>query len=141
MSKVTIEDEQGNKVEVDLRVKTRLEVIIDELDALTRRIDRVPGYTFKPSKHAYRSAKSYILETYTRMGNSFPTPSFVLDGERGIIIKWAHNGHSVRLNCLPDWNDENYIYFENGEYDVEDNVTPDVLYKRLIWLMNQQLPA
>lgn len=121
------------------RVKTRLEIINDELDALMRRSDGIPGYTFKPTKHAYRSAKNYIFETYTKMGNSFPTPTFVLDGEGGIIIKWTTpNGRSVRLNCLPDWADQNYLYFENGEYDVEDNITPDILRERLNWLIQHE---
>lgn len=120
------------------RVKTRLEIINDELDALMRRSDGIPGYTFKPTKHAYRSAKSYIFGTYAKMGNSFPTPTFVLDGERGIIIKWTHNGYTVRLNCLPEWGDQNYIYYENGDYDVEDNITPEMLKNRLQWLIQHE---
>lgn len=117
-----------------VRVKTRLELLIDELDAL--RLRRDPA--FRPSKHAYRSAKFYIFETYAKMRNSFPTPTFVLDGERGIILKWTHNGYTVRLNCLPDLGDQNYIYFENGEFDIEDNVTPDLLQQRLNWLMQHE---
>lgn len=120
------------------RVKTRLEMIIDELDALKRRPNDIPGYVFRPTDHAYRSAKLYIFATYAKMGINFPTPTFVLDGEEGIIIKWDQDGRSVRLNCMADWGEQNYIYFENGEYDVEDNVTPDTLQARLNWLIQHE---
>ncbi|HUS11296.1 MAG TPA: hypothetical protein VMZ30_12590 [Pyrinomonadaceae bacterium] len=115
------------------RPRTLLETIIDDLERLERRSD----YFFKPSKHAMRAAKFYIFETYALMGRAFPRPSFVLDGEKGIIIKWAKSGHTVRLNCLANESDDDYIYFENAEYDTEDNVTPEKLQNRLNWLLNQ----
>ena len=68
--------------------RTLLETIIDDLECLERRSD----YVFKPSKRAVRAAKFYIFETYALMGAVFPRPSFVLDGEKGIIIKWVKNG-------------------------------------------------
>ncbi len=115
-------------------VKSPLQVIIDDLESLKRRSNE----HFKPSKHAMRSARFYLFETYARMGHAFPRPSFVLDGEKGIIIKWVHNGYTVRLNCLPDESDDDYIYFENGEYDTEDNVTIDTLHNRLNWLIQHE---
>src|SRR5437764_9048519 len=75
--------------------KTQLQTIIDELDDLSRRPNNIPGYAFRPSKHAIHSAKFYIYETYAKMLDAFPRPSFVLDGEEGIIIKWTHNGYTV----------------------------------------------
>lgn len=114
--------------------KSPLQTIIDDLERLEHR----SNYDFKPSRHAMRSARLYIFETYARMGSRFPRPSFVLDGEKGIIIKWVHNGHTVRLNCLPDESDDDYIYFENGEYDTEDNVTIETLHNRLIWLTQHE---
>lgn len=126
------------KLDVSLyRPKTRLGAIINELEGLRNRTNNVPGYVFRPTKHAIHSAKFYIIETYAKMIDEFPTPSFVLDGEAGIIIKWTRNGHSVRLNCMAEFGDEDYIYFENGEYDIEDNVTPQKLQNRLNWLLNQ----
>lgn len=120
---------------VRTRARTLLETIFDDLERLGRRTN----YLFKPSTHAMRSAKFYIFETYARMGHAFPRPSFVLDGERGIIIKWTTaNGYSVRLNCLPADADEDYIYFENGQYDVEDNVTVETLENRLNWLIQHE---
>jgi hypothetical protein len=117
--------------------KTRLGAIIDELEGLRNRTNNIPGYVFRPTKHAIRSAKFYIIETYAKMLVNFPQPSFVLDGEAGIIIKWTCNGHSVRLNCMAELGEQDYIYFENGEYDIEDNVTPEKLQNRLNWLLNQ----
>jgi hypothetical protein len=117
--------------------KTRLGAIIDELDALRNRTNNIPGYIFKPTKHAIRSAKFYIIETYAKMRGDFPTPSFVLDGDAGIIIKWTRNGHAVRLSCMAELGEQDYIYFENGAYDIEDNVTPEKLQNRLNWLLNQ----
>jgi hypothetical protein len=38
---------------------------------------------------------------------------------------------------MAELGDQDYIYFENGEYDVEDNVTPQKLQNRLNWLLNQ----
>ncbi len=120
------------------RPRTLLETIIDDLDRLSRRAD----YFFRPSKHAIHSARFYIIETYIRMGDAFPHPTFVLDGEKGIIIKWCSNRHSVRLNCLSTSADEDYIYFENGEYDIEDNVTLETLQNRLNWLnQHEREPA
>jgi hypothetical protein len=72
------------------------------------------------------------------MGRAFPRPLFVLDGEKGIIIKWVRNGYTVRLNCLSNEADQDYIYFENGEYDIEDNVTVEILQNRLNWLIQHE---
>ncbi len=123
------------------RPKTRLETIIEDLDGLKRRTDNIPGSVFRPSKDAFRWAKFYIYETYTRMRDLFPTPSFVLDGEGGIIIKWTQDGRTVRLNCFADPSNPDYIYYENGEYDVEDGITPDKLKARLEWLIHEPEPA
>jgi len=117
-----------------IRPRTLLETIIDDLERLEQR----SNYLFKPSKRAMRSAKLYIFETYAKMLGAFPRPFFVLDGEKGIIIKWVANGRTVRLNCLPNEGDQDYIYFENGEYDVEDDVTPDTLRVRLNWLTQHE---
>jgi hypothetical protein len=131
-------DAAFTRLEVSVcRPKTKLGAIVDELDGLMNRTNTVPGYVFRPTKHAIRSAKFYIIETYAKMMDEFPRPSFVLDGEAGIVIKWTRNGHSVRLNCMAELGDQDYIYFENGEYDVEDNVTPQKLQNRLNWLLNQ----
>ena len=116
------------------RARSFLQTIIDDIDRLELR----SNYHFRPSKHAMRSAKLYIIHTYARMRASFPRPSFVLDGERGIVIKWELGGHSVRLNCFGDPHDDDYIYFENNEFDVEDNVTPEVLHNRLTWLLRHE---
>jgi hypothetical protein len=114
--------------------KTRLATIINEIDLLQRRTNSVGGYIFQPTKHAIRSAKSHIFMAYAKMGDAFPDPSFVLDGEQGIIIKWSKDGRTVRLNCFADPTDQDYIYFENGDYDVEDNITADKIQNRLNWL-------
>jgi hypothetical protein len=121
--------------------RTLLAEIIYELDALKRRADNLADYSFRPTKHAFRSARFYIFETYAKMGDAFPRPSFVLDGAKGIVLKWFKNGYIVRLNCLPSQADSDYIYFENGEYDVEDNVTVDILSNRLNWLIHEREPA
>ncbi len=117
------------------RPQTQLEIIIDELDHLSSRTNSIPGYVFKPSSYAIHSAKFYIYETYAKMMSTFPSPSFVLDGQEGIIIKWSINDRTVRLNCMGGPGDPDYIYFENGEYDIEDSVTPDTLKDRLNWLI------
>src|SRR5215218_7643707 len=90
------------------KAKSLLQLIFDDLDRLELR----SNYHFRPSKHAMRSARFYILETYAKMGAAFPRPFFVLDGENGIIIKWVRNGYTVRLNCLSNESDDDYIYFE-----------------------------
>lgn len=111
-----------------------LQSIIDDIDRLGLRSNP----RFRPTKHALGSAKLYVIQAYVRMGNEFPRPSFVLDGERGIVIKWQRNEHSVRLNCFADSRDDDYIYFENDVYDVEDNITPEVLHNRLNWLLRHE---
>ena len=78
-----------------VQAKSPLQAIIEDLEDLKRR----SNYDFKPSKHAMRSARLYLF-ILTPEWVPFPRPSFVLDGEKGIIIKWVHNGYTVRLNCL-----------------------------------------
>lgn len=118
--------------------RTHLAEIIDELDALKRRTSTIADFAFKPTKHAFRSVRFYIFETYAKMGHTFPRPFFVLDGEKGIIIKWVESGRTVRLNCLANESDQDYIYFENSEYDIEDNMTIDTLKNRLNWLIQHE---
>ena len=121
-------------VHLQAEPQTRLGLIINELEAT----QHVAGYVFKPTDHAIRSAKFYLIETYARMLGSFPTPSFVRDGERGITIKWTQGRRTVRLNCFADPCDADYVYYENGEYDVEDGITPDKLKARLEWLTQHE---
>ena len=116
-------------------VRTPLGSMIAELESLREQRTN----EFRPTKHAIRSAKFYLYEVYAKMFDRFPKPFFVLDGEGGIIIKWVgYNGRTVRLNCLADSTDPDYIYFENGEYDIEDNITPDRLKARLEWLTGHE---
>lgn len=140
----TIAPSIGMRINVRIArdVRTHLAEIIDELEALKQRAETLPDSSFRPTNRALRYARFYIFETYGKMGSAFPPPSFVLDGEEGVILKWAKNGHSVRLNCLSGKTGQDYIYFENSEYDIEDDVTPDKIKDRLNWLnQHEREPA
>jgi len=113
---------------VSAQQPSRLQVILGELEAL----GRIPD---PPSKHARHTAKFYILETYAQMMSAFASPRFVADDEHGIIITWSNNGRRVRLSCRGHIHQENYLYYQSPEvYDIEPELTPGSLKRRLEWL-------
>jgi len=120
----------GRRPHLELKLRT----IFDRLSALKKINDVADEYTFRPTERAYISTKLTIMRTYQRMGERFPKPRIVPDGEGGIVATWRKNGRSVRLRFQEreDYND--YIYYQSdGEYDVEA-ASVENLTKRLEWL-------
>ena len=114
-------------------VTKQLNQIVGELDRLKNR--DLCYEDFRITNYAYRTAKFYLLETFAKMVTSFPTPSFVSDGEGGVIIKWQRGARIVRLSCRAEIGQQNYLYWEaDNEYDIDENVTPSSLTRYLNWL-------
>lgn len=111
-----------------------LRTIFDRLSAL-KKINDVPDeYTFRPTERAYISTKLTIMRTYQRMGERFPKPRIVPDGEGGLVATWRQNGRSVRLRFQEKEDYQDYIYYQSADqYDVEA-VSVENLTKRLEWL-------
>lgn len=117
-----------------LHPELELRTIFDRLSALKRINDVADEYTFRPTERAYINTKLTILRTYQRMGERFPKPRIVPDGEGGIVATWRQNGRSVRLRFQEKADYKDYIYYQSdGEYDVEA-ATVENLTKRLEWL-------
>jgi hypothetical protein len=118
----------GNKHLEELRT------VFDRLSAL-KKINDVPDeYTFRPTERAYINTKLTIMRTYQRMGERFPKPRIVPDGEGGLVATWRQNGRRVRLRFQEKEDYQDYIYYQSGdEYDVE-MVSVENLTKRLEWL-------
>jgi hypothetical protein len=111
-----------------------LRTTFDRLSALKKINDVADEYTFRPTERAYISTKLMIMRTYQRMGERFPKPRIVPDGEAGIVATWRQNGRSVRLRFQEKEDYEDYIYYQSdGEYDVEA-ASVENLTKRLEWL-------
>ncbi|HSP64053.1 MAG TPA: hypothetical protein VLQ90_13785 [Pyrinomonadaceae bacterium] len=109
------------------RRTTQLAQVIGELEKLKR----IDGAT----PHAERVAKFYIFETYSKRGAAFPTPMLIADGEGGLVISWSANGRRVRLSCRAEFDQQTYLYYESPEvYDIEPDLTPEILEGRLDWL-------
>lgn len=115
-------------------VEVELLAVFDRLSAL-KKINDVPDeYTFRPTERAYISTKLTIMRTYERMGERFPKPRIVPDGEGGLVATWRQNERSVRLRFQEKEDYQDYIYYQSGdEYDVE-TVSVENLKKRLEWL-------
>lgn len=115
-------------------LEVELRTIFDRLSALKKIKDVADEYTFKPTERAYISTKLAIMRVYSRMGERFPKPRIVPDGEGGLVATWRQNGRSVRLRFQEKEDYQDYIYYQSGdEYDVE-TVSVENLRKRLEWL-------
>ena len=102
--------------------------IFAALDALWRNKD-VDDYIFKPTSHAYRTARTYIKAMYPT-GLSLPMPDIDSDGTGGIIIQWHRSGHVVILGCRPERNQKDFIYYERDTSGILD-ASPLNLKQRL----------
>ncbi|MDQ1611461.1 MAG: hypothetical protein QOG00_1392 [Pyrinomonadaceae bacterium] len=117
-------------------IEKDLQRIFDRLAALKKIEDVEDEYTFKPTVRAYTEAKLTIEETADLMGNGFPMPRIVPDGDGGIVADWLRNGKRVRLRFRANKERRDYIYHRVGEhYDVERATTKNLI-ERLGWLLS-----
>lgn len=115
-------------------LELELRTVFDRLSALKKINDVADEYTFRPTERAYISTKLTIMRSYQRMGERFPKPRIVPDGEGGLVATWRQNGRSVRLRIQEKEEHQDYIYYQSDdEYDVEA-VSVESLTKRLEWL-------
>lgn len=124
----TVKEGKRPSFEVELRT------VFDRLSALKKIKDVADEYTFKPTERAYINTKLTIMKAFDRMGERFPKPRIVPDGEGGVVATWRRNGRRVRLRFQATGDDQDYIYYQSGDdYDVE---RPSInnLRKRLEWL-------
>jgi hypothetical protein len=92
------------------------------------------GYTFQACLRAHAHAEVYLEAATAILGDKFPAPEFVPDGEGGIDIEWSKNARRLTLSCRATEDQNDYIYSEeNGVYDARD-FTLALLITRLHWL-------
>ena len=94
----------------------------------------VDDYIFKPTRHSYKTAKTYLSALYPSEEN-FPEPEIESDSLGGIEIEWSHGARVVILGCRPYRNQKDFIYSQNGQHQA-DEASPLNLKDRLKWLMS-----
>jgi hypothetical protein len=113
-----------------------LQNILSEITALENN-KNVEGYVFKPTPHALRTAKFYIEKIYSKMGEAFPRPSFIPDGEGGIDIEWSAGTNELTLSCRAQTEQEDFLYVRKGDARyTELDLSSTKLYKHLKELNN-----
>lgn len=113
-----------------------LKDVFDKLSTLKSIEDVDDEYVFKPTERAFVRTKLSLLEMYDCMGDLFPNPRIVPDGEGGIVSVWSQDGRRVRLRFRATSEQRDYIYYQSqDDYDVE-KVTDKNLRKQLEWLIN-----
>jgi hypothetical protein len=120
----------------DKAYEARLQNILNEITALEDN-ENVEGYIFKPTDHAVRTAKFYIEKIYSKMGESFPRPSFIPDGEGGIDIEWSVGRNELTLSCRAKTEQEDFLYVKKGDIRyTELDLSSTKIYKQLKELNN-----
>lgn len=118
-------------------IEAELKSIFDRLSDLKTIEDVDDEYTLKPTPRAHSDMKVAIIDARDRMGEKFPLPRLVPDGDGGIVAAWSKGEKRVRLRIRPDKETRDYIYYQSeGEYDVE-SATNENLTKRLEWLLDE----
>lgn len=114
-----------------------LKGIFDRLSEMKKIEDVDDEYTLKPTPRAHSDTKVAIMDARDRMGEKFPLPRLVPDGDGGIVAAWSKGEKRVRLRIRADKETRDYIYYQSvDEYDVEP-VTNQNLAKRLEWLLSE----
>jgi hypothetical protein len=119
------------------RTSDELNNILDDLAALNNK-ENVDDYIFKPTKRAYRTAEFYVRKLYEKMGDAFPAPSFIPDGEGGVDIEWEVEGKELTLSCRAKSEQEDFLYVKKGNVPpyTELDLSSTKLYKHLQELIN-----
>jgi hypothetical protein len=118
-------------------LEAELQSIFDRLSDMKKIEDVGDEYTLKPTPRAHSDMKVAIIDARDGMGEAFPLPRLVPDGDGGIVAVWSKGEKRVRLRIRAEKEERDYLYYQSeDEYDVE-SVTTDNLTKRLEWLLRE----
>jgi hypothetical protein len=118
-------------------LEAELKSIFDRLSDMKKIEDVDDEYNLKPTPRAHSDMKVAIIDAHDRMGEKFPLPRLVPDGDGGIVAVWMKGEKRVRLRIRADKEARDYLYHQSvDEYDVEP-VTNENLTKRLEWLLSE----
>ena len=109
------------------------EGMLETLGSLSRN-ENVDGYIFKPTRHSYKTAKTYIRALYPS-DQDFPQPEIDPDGLGGIELQWNRGARTLILGCRPNRNQKDFIYYQDGQHEVME-ASPLDLKERLTWLIS-----
>ena len=111
--------------------------LFNKLDALLT-LEDANGYVFRATPYAHQNAKLYLESIrFVLVSNSKLIPSLTPDGEGGIDIEWDNGLRQITLSCRRADNQQDFIYWQQGdEYEARD-ATPELLRERLTWLVHE----
>src|SRR6266404_6623902 len=76
---------------------TNTSPFLSDLDELLT-LENGNGYTFQASLRAHSHAEAYLEAATAILGDAFPFPEFIPDGEGGIDIEWTKNSRRLTLS-------------------------------------------
>lgn len=95
----------------------------------------IDGYIFKPTVHALKAARKYLLMAHIIMGQFYFDPAIIPDGEGGIDLEWESADKHLMLSFrnVPERKDILYYQY-NDEYG-GDEINLPLLKEKLQWLI------
>jgi hypothetical protein len=92
--------------------------------------------------HAYQSARAVVESAYGRLlageeqyAKKLPAPIVTTDERGGVRLSWQHGDRCVRTSFAATEGLRSYLYFESREEHNVEALQPDVLSKRLDWML------
>jgi hypothetical protein len=111
--------------------------VFRKLDALLK-LENSNGYEFRASEHAHRNARSYLEGIRFLMETNYLlNPDLVPDGEGGIDIEWEFGDKQITLSCRARENQQDFIYWQQGDHYQAADASPTLLRDRLNWLIHE----
>lgn len=94
----------------------------------------------RPTRSSLETAILFLIDAYSKLGDSLLKPSVASDGEGGIRLGWINDGRDLRLLIYGTDDRDPSIYHqdENGQYKIERNATTGIFLQWLLWLTNDE---
>jgi len=93
-----------------------------------------------PTAYAGNETLTLLAHTYDLIRNAFPVAAVSSTDNGGIRVQWMRSSGDVRLVIPGQETEQAYIFFEDGNHYETEEVSPDNLAGRLIWLNSISQP-
>ena len=87
-----------------------------------------------PTSYATDRVLAILDDTFQRLRTSFPKAAVSVSFDGGIRVQWIYPLSSVRLVVPGAVNEEEYMYFEDGDNYGTEIVSGQILADRISWL-------